>query len=281
MPSFPTRQSSVVLTAAVLVGAVAILYFARDILIPLALAITLALVLSPAVAWLRRLHLPRFAATLLVMLVSVSISGTVGYVIFYQLLQVVNELPSYRENINNKLKTLRGSPKGAQGRAAENVKELGKELTPPKEATVTSSSRAATNRITSPSSPLPVQVVEPAPGELAYIREITQPFWGPLAKLGIVFVFTIFLLVEEGELRNRVFRLAGLSRLNVMTQAMEDGTRRVSRYLMLQFHVNACFGILIGVGLYLVGVPYAALWGAVAALLRIVPLVSVLYRLVS
>jgi predicted PurR-regulated permease PerM len=124
-----TGQSPVVLTAAVLVGAVAVLYFARDILIPLALAITFALVLSPAVAWLRRLHLPRFAATLLVMLVSVSMAGTVGYVIFNQLLQVVNELPSYRENINNKLKTLRAPHKGALGRAVENVKELGKELT--------------------------------------------------------------------------------------------------------------------------------------------------------
>jgi predicted PurR-regulated permease PerM len=139
-----TRQSPVVLAAAALVGAVAVLYFARDILIPLALAITLAPVLSPAVAWLRRLHLPRFAATLLVMLVSVSMAGTVGYVIFNQLLQVVNELPSYRENINNKLKTLRAPHKGALGRAAENVKELGKELTPPKEATASSRPRSLT-----------------------------------------------------------------------------------------------------------------------------------------
>jgi predicted PurR-regulated permease PerM len=238
-----TRQYPVVLTAAVLVGAVAVLYFARDILIPLAFAITLALVLSPAVAWLRRLHLPRFAATLLVMFVSLSIAGAVGYVIFNQLLQVVNELPSYRDNINNKLKTLRAPHKGALVRAAENVKELGKELTPPKEATVTSPPRATTGRITAPSNLLPVQVVEPAPSELAYIREITQSFLAPLAKLGIVLVFTVFLLVEEGDLRNRIFRLAGLNRLNVMTQAMEDGTRRVSRYLMLQFFVNALIEI--------------------------------------
>ncbi|HEU5239512.1 MAG TPA: AI-2E family transporter, partial [Pyrinomonadaceae bacterium] len=87
-----TRQSSVVLTAALLVGVVAVLYFARDILIPLALAITLALILSPAVTWLHKIHIPRFAGALLVMLVSVSITGSVGYVIFNQLLQVVNEL---------------------------------------------------------------------------------------------------------------------------------------------------------------------------------------------
>jgi predicted PurR-regulated permease PerM len=87
------RQSPVVLTAALLVGVVAVLYFARHILIPLALAITLTLILSPAVTWLRKLRVPRFAAALLVMLVSVSIAGSVGYVIFNQLLQVVNSYP--------------------------------------------------------------------------------------------------------------------------------------------------------------------------------------------
>jgi methanogenic corrinoid protein MtbC1 len=92
--------------------------------------------------------------------------------------------------------------------------------------------------------------------------------------LGIGLVFTIFLLVEEADLRNRLFRLAGLNRLNVMTQALDDATHRVSRYLMLQFMVNAGFGILCGLGLYLIGVPYAALWGTVAALLRIVPYVG-------
>ncbi len=265
------RQSSAFLTAALLVGVVAVLYFARDILMPLAVAITLALILSPAVTWLHKMRIPRFPAALLVMLVSMSIAAGIGYVIFNQLLQVVNELPSYRENIHNKLMAMRAPNKGALRQAAENVKELGKELTP---LTASSLDRQPAGRITTPANPLPVEVVEPAASDLAYLREISQPLMAPLAKLGIVLVFTLFLLVEEADLRNRLFRLAGLNRLNVMTQAMEDGTRRVSRYLMLQFLVNACFGILSGIGLYLIGVPYAALWGSVAAVLRIVPYVG-------
>jgi len=265
------RQSPVALTAALLAGVVAVLYFARDVLVPLAAAITLALILSPAVAWLHRRRLPRFMAALLVMFLSASIAGSVGYVIFKQLVQVVNELPRYRDNIDNKIKTIRAPHQGALGRAAESVKELGKELTPPKEVTPPPLGRQPSSRAPTPANPLPVQVIDPTPSELVYLRDITQPFLAPLAKLGIVLVFTIFLLVEEGDLRNRVFRLAGLNRLNVMTQAIDDGTRRVSRYLMLQFLVNAVFGILCGVGLYMIGVPYAALWGAVAAILRIVP----------
>jgi hypothetical protein len=121
---------------------------------------------------------------------------------------------------------------------------------------------------------MPVEIVKAPSNDLIYLREVTQPFLAPLAKVGMVLIFTLFLLVEEPDLRNRLFRLAGVSRLNIMTQAVEDGTRRVSRYLLLQFLVNACFGILCGVGLYLIGVPYAALWGTVAALLRIVPYVG-------
>lgn len=269
-----SRQSPVALTAALLVGVVAVLYFARAILIPLALAITLALILSPAVTWLHKLRVPRFAGALLVMLVSVSLTAGIGYVIVNQVLQVINELPGYRENIHNKLKTMRSPHPGALGQAAESVKELGKELTPPDAPAAPSVTQPPPGRSATPSHPLPVQVIEPAPGDLAYARQISRPFLAPLATVGIVLVFTMFLLVEEADFRNRIFRLAGMSRLNAMTQAIDDGTRRISRYLMLQFLVNGCFGILCGIGLYLIGVPYAALWGTVAAILRIVPYVG-------
>jgi predicted PurR-regulated permease PerM len=163
---------------------------------------------------------------------------------------------------------------GALGRAAQSVKELGKELASPQETPVAAAARGRASRLATRSDPLPVQIVEAPANNVVYLREVAQPFLAPLAKLGIVLVFTLFLLVEEVDLRNRVFRLAGLNWLNVMTQALEDGTRRLSRYLMLQFLINAGFGVVCGVSLYLIGVPYAALWGTVAALLRIVPYVG-------
>lgn len=107
------RQSSAIITAAVVVGVIGVLYFARDILIPLALAITIALILSPPVAWLQKLHIPRFVGTLLAMVTSLSIASVVTYVIINQLVEVVNELLCYRENIDNKLKTLRAPRTGA------------------------------------------------------------------------------------------------------------------------------------------------------------------------
>ena len=124
------------------------------------------------------------------------------------------------------------------------------------------------------SRPLPVQVVEKPANELLYVRDMIQPFIGPLGLFGMVLIFSLFLMIGHNDLRDRLFRLVGVGQLNVMTQALNDATRRVSKYLLLQLLVNAIFGALCGTGLYLMGVPYAVLWGAVAAILRIVPYVG-------
>jgi hypothetical protein len=92
----------------------------------------------------------------------------------------------------------------------------------------------------------------------------------------MVVIFTIFMLLKREDLRNRLLRLAGLGQLNRMTQAIDDASSRVSRYLLMQFLVNASFGTLFGFGLYCIGVPNPGLWGAVAGILRIVPYVGTL-----
>jgi predicted PurR-regulated permease PerM len=268
------RSAQGMRTAAILIAVIAILYLAREILTPLAFAVTLALVLSPAVGWLQKLHIRRFAAVLAIMMVLVSGAAVVGYVIFNQLIEVVSDLPAYRENIDNKIKALRAPQKGSLGRAAQSVQEIGKELATAQDLPPPPPTQSRTGRSATPTGPLPVQVIEPPQNSLLYVRDLLRPFLAPLGMLLIVLVFTIFLLVEEADLRNRLFRLAGVSRVNVMTQTLGDATRRVSRYLMLQFLVNAVFGLLFGTGLFLIGIPYAALFGAVAALLRTVPYVG-------
>ena len=253
------------LGAASVVLAIAILYFARDTFIPLALALTLALIFSQPVAWLQRRGIPRTLAALLVMAFSVVLITGISYVIFNQMVLVVNELPTYRATISSKIKALKKPQGGSLGRAAENVKELGKEIANARQTANTPT--PATRQQT----PVQVQMVEAPQDILTYLRDMIQPIVAPLTMLLIVLVFTIFLLVEETDLRNRLLRLAGVSHLNVMTQALEDATRRVSRYLLLQFMVNVGFGVLCGLGLFAIGVPYAVLWGSVAALFRIVP----------
>ena len=237
-------------------GAIGILYFARDTFIPLAFAITLSLILSPPVGWLEKRGVHRVPAAILALTLTVALVSGVSYIIFNQLVDVVNQLPAYQATIRKKVNAFRRPGHGALERAAENVKQLGQEL---------ASAKAK------PSAPVAVQMIDGPQNVLSQLRELVEPFLLPLGTLGIVLVFTVFLLIEQTDLRDRLFKLAGVSRVNLVTQAFDDATSRVSRYLLLQFVVNVAFGVCIGIGLWLIGLPYAALWGALVAILRIVP----------
>jgi predicted PurR-regulated permease PerM len=253
--------SSGVRTTAIVIAVIAVLYLAREILVPLALAITLALILTPAVDWLRRIRFGQVPAVALVMIVSIAIGGGVGWVIFNQLVGVANELPRYRQNIHNKLEAMRAPGQGAVGRASTSIKELATEVmsVAPPVSTVRGD------------RPQPVRIVDQPSNELEHLRDLAQPFLRPVGEFGMVLIFTAFLLIHQKDLHDRFFRLVGLNQLNLMTQALDDATSRVSRYLLMQLLVNLCFGGLCVIGLYLIGIPYAPLWGSVAGILRIVP----------
>jgi len=269
--------SSGVRTSGIVIGVIFVLYAAREIVVPLAFAITLALILNPAVAWLEKIRVGRAAAVALIMMITIAATGGTAWVIFDELVDVANELPRYQQNIDSKLKALRTPGKGALGRATASVQQLGKELAGASAPLAgIPAARIGRKPETPPARPLAVQVVAEPANELEYVRDVATPILRPLGLAGIVLLFSVFLLTKQNDLRNRLFRLVGLDQLNLMTQALDDATRRVSRYLLMQFLVNSAFGALCGAGLYLIGIPYAVLWGCVAAILRLVPYVGVM-----
>jgi predicted PurR-regulated permease PerM len=257
----------------VLFGTIAALYFTREILIPFAFALTLTFVLTPVVVRLERLRIGRVASVLTTVLVSIAVAGGIAWSIAVQLVDVANQLPLYRENIHAKIEAFNIPAKGQLGQAAESVKEIVGELTsgalPPAQNRKPRSAPA-------PASPMPVQIIESPPSAWAELRDLGTPILAPLGLVGVVVIFTVFMLFEREDLRNRLLRLVGLSQLNLMTQALDDAAGRVSRYLLMQFLVNAGVGALFGFGLYFIGVPYPVLWGVVVAILRIVPYVGTL-----
>jgi len=263
----------------ILAVAVATLYFARAILIPLAFALTLTLILSPAVGWLHRIRIGRAPAVFIVVLLAVGTAGGLAWTMGNQLIDVANALPNYRQNIDRKIQAMRMPTRNALGRAAQSVQEIGKELSNPTGAPPATAARSHAARRalpTQPDGPVPVQVVDQPRNGLQNVGDLIKPFIAPLGITGIVLIFTVFMLAKKEDLRNRLLRLVGLSQLNLMTQALDDATRRISRYLLLQFLVNAAFGLVFGTGLYFIGVPYAFLWGTIAALMRLVPYVGIL-----
>jgi predicted PurR-regulated permease PerM len=277
-PRRPSTQSTfgpLAISAAVVVS----LYLARSIFIPLAFALVLTFVLKPVVGRLEKMRLPRVLAVCLTILVCAGTIGGVGWVLAQQLIDVTNQLPQYRENIRNRIEALHIPVKGSIGKAAEAVKDIGKELSKADPATPDPNASKDQSRSRSPvrTTPLPVQVVPPEDNGVESLMRMIKPFLLPLAMTGLVVVLTIFMLIKREDLRNRLIQLVGLGQLNVMTEALDDATGRISRYLLLQFMVNALFGILFGLGLWAIGLPYAALWGAVAAILRIVPYVGTFF----
>jgi predicted PurR-regulated permease PerM len=271
--------------AIILIGTIAALYFARAIFIPFAFALILTFLLTPVVAFLHKLRLGRVVSVLITLLVSLAVAGGIGWVIGNQLVDVVNQLPLYRQNIRAKIDALHTPVKGQLGQAAQSVKEIVREVTGPDAAAtgVTSPSSPAQSRNLkqtgappAPPPPVPVRMVDPPTNGWTDLRDLSMPVLAPLGRAGIVVIFAVFMLLKREDLRNRILRLAGLSQLNVMTQALDDAAGRVSRYMLLQFLVNAGFGALFGLGLYFIGVPNPVLWGTLAGILRIVPYVGTL-----
>jgi predicted PurR-regulated permease PerM len=262
--------------AIILFAAVAALYFARDILIPFAFALTLTFLLTPVVTLLQRLYIGRVISVLATVLVSIALACGIAWTIAYQLVDVANQLPLYRQNIHAKIVAFHIPATGQLGQASASVKEIVQEVTSP-DAPVAIPGNENPKRFKTrpaPASPMPVRMVQSPTSGWAELRDLASPVLAPLGRAGIVIIFTVFMLLTREDLRNRVLRLAGLTQLNLMTQALDDAAGRVSRYILLQFLVNASFGALFGIGLYFIGVPNPALWGVLAGLLRIVPYVG-------
>jgi predicted PurR-regulated permease PerM len=268
----PVAEWSTLTLLATLMAVLAVLYIARDIFIPFAFALALGFILTPATLWLQKIHLGRIPSVMIVMIAVVAFAGVVSWMVANQLIDVAEHLPAYRENIHNKVQGLRAPSTGALGRVEQSVAEIGKELANTQAPAPVRGRRTAAT----PESPMPVQVVAPDPSPLDYLRQMIGPFLAPLGMLGFVLILTVFILIKREDLRNRLLRLVGVGQLHATTQALDDATQRISRYLVLQFLVNGMMGVALGGGLAVIGVPYAALWGAIAAMLRLVPYLGIL-----
>src|SRR5262245_1535527 len=242
---------------------IASLYWAQAVLIPIAVSILLTFLLTPVADSLERLGLGRVLSVILIVLLAFSFLGAVGWVVTRQLTSVANELPTHRQNIRKKIADIRGAGKGG---ALEKVQKTAEEMK---------------QELEKKDGPAQVQ---PKPREVVVQGEQSSTFWpipvdfAPmlerLASGGLAVTLLIFMLIQREDLRNRLIRLIGYGRLTVTTKALEEASQRISRYLLMQSIINTSFGIAVGIALYLIELPYAPLWGFLAAVLRFIPYVG-------
>lgn len=268
---------SAMATAVLAVIIVTMLYFGRDIIIPIAMAILLSFVLAPLVGLLQRIHVPRGLAVVSVVIFAFALIFATGSLLASQLTQLAGELPRYQSTISEKIQSFRETTagRGTLERASGMLKDLSKELDKPKDA---ESGAGLAPRLgqkaTAPLTPVPVEVRQPDPGALESLRSLISPLLHPLATTGIIVIFVIFILLQREDLRNRLIRLAGSHDLQRTTAAIDDAAARLSKLFLTQLLLNGAFGLVIGIGLALIGVPSAILWGILAAALRFVPYIG-------
>jgi predicted PurR-regulated permease PerM len=270
-PSRSIPVSGATLTSVLLgVIVVAALYFGRDVLVPIALAILLSFVLSPLVGLLKRIYVPRGIAVAIVALAAFAAIFGLGALMVSQVNELAGDLPRYQSTLREKIQALRGAGTGTLERASEVLQDLSKEIDKPKAAATTPVLRDNKG----PGAPIPVEVRQPDPGALQTVATLIAPLIHPLTTTGIVIIFVIFILGQHQDLRNRLIRLAGAQDLQRTTAALDEAGERLSRLFLTQLGFNAVFGLVIGIGLAVIGVPSAPLWGMLAAILRFVPYIG-------
>jgi predicted PurR-regulated permease PerM len=272
----PTAGGSALVTLAGLGAVVVALYFGRDVFVPLALAMLLSFALAPPVRWLRRLHISRLPAVLLVVTLAFAFILAFSAVVAWQVADLAERLPSYQRNIETKIEALREAPPGGRlfQRASDMLRDIGRRIEAGDEQAQPAAADPGSPTSPQDQEPIPVELHQPDPTAMQLVRTIVGPLVAPLATAGIVIVFVIFMLLKREDLRDRLIRLAGPRDLSRTTQAIDDAAQRVGHYLLMQLVVNITYGIPIGVGLWLIGVPNPILWGMLTTVLRFVPYIG-------
>ena len=273
----PASSLAYLVTGASLLLAIAALYFGRKFLIPLALGTLLAFTLQPLVTRLRRLGLGRGGSVTIVTGVVTALLLASVFVTGSQLVTLANNLPSYKSNLEEKIRFLKSSAAngGALDKASNALRDLSRQINAAGPADPPALPGRARHQDPVPvPMPVPVQIVSADAGPLQVAGDLLGRSMAPAGLIGLVFIFMVFILLEHEHLRDRLIRLMGGSDMNLTTEAMNEAGDRVSRYLALQVLVNASYGVPIGIGLYLIGVPNAVLWGVLASVLRFVPYVG-------
>ncbi len=265
-PAARDRALGILATTAVL----GILYVGRDVLVPITLAVILSFLIAPMVRRLRRLGLGHTSSVLAAVLVFAIVFAAGAAGIGSQLVRMVASLPQYEQTIRAKLATLDELTAKHLRALTGPAERVFSEITDRKHASTPEGDVAG-----AATGPIAVEVHEPPARPVQVIERVLSRVGGPLATAGIVLVVLLFVLLEREELRDRFIRIVGGSDVRRTTAAINDAGARLSKFFVSQFAVNAGVGALVWIGTLLIGLPYATLWGVLAAVMRFVPYVGI------
>jgi predicted PurR-regulated permease PerM len=269
------RSINVLTVTVVSVVAITVLYWAQSIFIPVALAAFLTFLLSPVVTWLRQRGLGRTPAVIMTVCLAAFALGTAGWLVTTQISSLLRELPKYSENVKDKVKSLK-KVATSSNQVTKLIVDLNQELGLQRKSKSDAASDDLAENDTQDRTARPTAVVieAPTPAWLSRISSFLAPLMEYLGELALSIILVIFMLQKREELRNRLIRLMGRGRIATATKFVDEAGQRISRFLLAQAMVNVTFGVVLAVGLLLIGVKYALLWGFLAAMLRYLPYIG-------
>lgn len=260
----PRFSATGLIAAAIVIGG---LYLSQEVLVPVIFAVILSFVLAIPVGALQKLRLGRKFPVAIVVFLTFAGLASIGSIVANQTADLAGELPRYRSTIREKLVSLREATGG--GGAFDRLIDMGQDLQ--KEISKESDKPKLSQREPDQEKPVKVEVTQAPPPPMKTLANIVLPVLKPLATTGLIIVFTIFMLLQRSDLRDRAIRLAGSHDLNRTTAAMNDAARRLSKYFLMQVLLNGSFGVFVGIGLWLIGIPSPVLWGILAAISKFIP----------
>lgn len=249
------RRASNARTLLASVIVLAVLYTAKEVFIPFALAILFAFLLKPIVSFLERRFFPRTLAVALALALAIACVGWGGSLLLTQMRSLAQEVQLYSGNLEKKFRIFRGVGGGTLEAMERTLQKIVESTDKPERAD------------------LRVSVV-PEKRSLADRYEDWAPAIEYVAAAFLVIVLVFFLLQDREKLRDKLLRLAGRAHVTVTTQAIGEAAHRISRYLLTFAAMNIAYGMLIAAGLFFLDVPHWGLWGVLAALLRFIPYIG-------
>lgn len=284
------RRAAIFVMAAIVVTG---LHLGQALLIPLALALFLSLLLNAPARVLQRTGMGRGPSVVIVFIVAVLGIGSVGWVIFDQASAIVSDLPQYQQNIESKFSDLQERFSRTRAQAESITRSLTKDKksatsvkvaakpgepgeAPARAEAVVNRSAGADGEVRvqaegTTTQPVQVEVVETPTNILDSVGDWWEPVTHPLATGGLTIILLFFLLIHREDLRDRLLRICGRAHIQITTAALADSEARIVRFFGAQAISNILVGTAVGLGLFALGVPKAALWGLMLAILRFIP----------
>jgi len=257
-------------TILILIGVAVILRIGQEIFVPLALSLLLTFTLAPIVSFLRKRSVPKIAAVIVAVSSAFMAIAIFSFVVAGQVANLADNIPAYQRNIVEKVHALSqaGAGDGMFGHLSKVAERIGAEI-----QTRATESKDPPAPQSSQREPLPVEIVTRS-NPIQTLGNFILPLISPFATAGLVVILVIFMLLEREDLRDRFIRLVGLGDLHRTTAALQDAGKRVGKYLLMQLVVNALYAFPITIGLWLLEIPNAILWGLLTLVLRFVPYIG-------